>query len=559
MKKNEVEKHKLYWMELPGTIQLMIYSFLNPAPMHRMSLTCHNLSEQIEKIYQQWFENVFSRSFGTKDLKEYKGQDLKTLWGVLYLYHQFTAEIHLQKTPYYSRLMRKTIQAFIARKKLPIKTFPWANLIINNLMLIWDGRKTVEYVEPVARLEQLSITTRFNETEKKELKKTNLSIATNRKDFVISFFDSNQNKALIHFLEQLPQDHRLFEFLRDNYEYHYILEYCFDSFFDQKIITKTKKQLIEEWLTQMRESKDPIMTVYTAAGLFRVFNSTSLQFSLDLPTEQMQAYSDECLSKGGCDMFPRFHYTQKEYIQILESIILNETPVRPEFLGACFKELGFLTEANAEKTLEQNHAFEMIWLASNYYWQAICHGFPQAVFFFNQILSCKGFSKALTACSSSSVALDEGKKLFFYKIIYSAQQSISWLVNLEHNSHYYILENQNQSKTVLMNYSESKNADVQAATHAALGLVAIEEEDYKTAEVHFNKARNNMPVFQEYINFIKEAGYLLLSEDLRFVQKILNPDVPSSVTEYKQNFLENLTTPQTTPVLNGSAPEPTII
>lgn len=89
-------------------------------------------------------------------------------------------------------------------------------------------------------------------------------------------------------------------------------------------------------------------------------------FLPDLSAERRAADIKECICNAGFDFSLQNYYRREEYIEILESIITDTegTPVRPGWLGACFKEL-----ADMHYALNPNNL--SLQVITNNYWKAI--------------------------------------------------------------------------------------------------------------------------------------------------------------------------------------------
>jgi|GEM_PF-3615563 len=84
-----------------------------------MSLTNHYWSSFFEKFFRERIEQYFPEYLRDGELKQYQGQDLKTLYYILTLYRHFSVRIHLHETLYYLQIIDRAIQAFLTRKKCP--------------------------------------------------------------------------------------------------------------------------------------------------------------------------------------------------------------------------------------------------------------------------------------------------------------------------------------------------------------------------------------------------------------------------------------------------------
>ena len=152
-------------------------------------------------------------------------------------------------------------------------------------------------------------------------------------------------------------------------------------------------------------------------------------------------------------------------------------------------------------------------IAFRYFWQGIVAGLPEAVFRFNHFINSKvPTPDALISQWQVDLTKDpmdefyDGRGLLF-KIFFAAQQSITWLLGLYSNEA--LIYVQDNAKKNLIQYTELDNSYVSASASMALGLRCAQEQDQKTAEQYFRKARNRYVASVDYLDFAREQGYRL--------------------------------------------------
>jgi F-box domain len=526
--KNEI------FMEISQELRLEVFSFVNSKELFCMSLTSRYWSSLIEPIFREEINKYFPEYLRDGELKQYQGQDLKILYFILFLYHRFSARIHLHNTPYYLQLIDQIIGAFLARKKMPLKNFPWAAYILGNLarLLCKDPAyyfKMAITAEPpleLAKFVSRAIKLLGDQLEFEDKAAICLAAAM-QNDFIYSYgklFGRMFFSPSVYDVYPKGSFAR-FEFLEKSHEYLWIL-LGFESF--KEIINKTREQLLEGWFKQMEEEKDPIVASQIAAGLMEINHSGLNAFEYKENQEDQDVAIMKCIQKGGFN----FRAVCVQYgiagsIRLLEFIISKKIALRPGGLGACLMELGDIYVNNKWGHFDLQKA-------QDYYWRAIREGQPEALAKFNIVIS--------SVENTNRALYGKPEKLFLFKDCFAAQQDTRWISYLMGGKVHIGLETLKFDVTAafirLHCYATvTNNADVRITANAALGLFFVSRRDYKEAANCFNEARKNTSLFQEYFTFVREQGYLLLPEDLRFVQRFLDT---SSISDNKEYFLVRL-------------------
>ena len=169
------------WQSLPHPIELMIYEFLTSEEfLFIIPRICQNslrLARSTSVVHRKGLSNEFAQYFAPGQIESYNDQDITQILAIMVMYHRFSSGIHLHNTPYYLNLIEQTLAAFLTIKNQSIKFFPWAAVIMGNLMRVKEKEEAVIYfrmaiqADPSLSIAKTLLTLNCSNAELKELHK----------------------------------------------------------------------------------------------------------------------------------------------------------------------------------------------------------------------------------------------------------------------------------------------------------------------------------------------------------------------------------------------------
>ena len=513
-------------LSLPQGIELLIFKFLKlEEQLSVIPLICRDFSIAISKIYHKTLQREFSEYFQPNEIELVSAQDLRIILAIMMMHRRFTAGIHLHNTPYYLSLIEQALDSFLLSKDQPIETFPWAAVVMGNLMRVKERKKAARYFKmaihlPIAKT-LMAITYSIQDLyiEKiKELKETELlETLKGTEQWPPSQFRIDQDFIIYHLIRvdkyhavQLlfnahpPESEAHFELLENNFRYLQILG-RWEKF--KKSLSKTKFQYVNELHDQMKEAKDPVLASHMAAGLLSVYFErfpTKTNETAEEIDRRINLAIEECIQKGGFD-FSRTRCKDDQFIEISKQIHQEKIPVRSGFLAVCrLKMANVMAEVflQKKKQVSQDQIISLMRIVYLFA-SAIMDGLPEAVLELNIFIDKLQFPPV----ELTRNPLEKSSQRLIFPIFFAAQQSIQWILNLYSNNSLTIC--QDKAKKNLTQYTEHKNGYVSASANMALGLLCAQEGNKEKAELCFDGARKDMSASTDYLDFAKRLGYRL--------------------------------------------------
>ena len=494
-------------LSLPTAVELIIFKFLKNEELLRMiSRICKDFSILVKDLCQKSLQNEFSEYFQGGEFQLLNDQDIRTILAIMMMHRHFASEIHLQNTPYYLRLIKQGLDYFLSNKGQSIEAFPWAAVIMGNLMRVEARKEAAKYFKmaiqlPVAKtLMALTYTTQ----ELKEMKLLETLKVTEQwppsqfledQDFIIAHlkrtakYGGYDHLSIIH-----PQGSNAhFEFLVNNFRYREILS----RWQEFKELSRTEVQYVEEWHDQMNEEKDPVLASYRAAGLVQIYCERHLLADQNETREEIdqrvKPKIEECIQKGGFDLILEKYYRgiyDEEFKKVIIDICQGKIPVRPGFLAPCLLKIADWPET-------------LMMTIFGIFARVIREGLPEAVWRFNIFVD----SLQVLPVELTQNPLNGPSQRRIFPIFFAAQQSIKWILGLYPNE--FLNSFEDKAKKNLTQYTEHKNSYVSASANMALGLRCAQEGNQEKAERRFGRAKKDISASSDYLDFTKQQGYRL--------------------------------------------------
>ncbi len=404
--------------------------FLSPDELLRLSLACSYLSKCLDAALAKKINKHFPEYLHKNELKNYEGQNLKTLLRVLSLYTRFTQDfaINAVNTLRDEKLIHNTLDAFLARNRYPdICYFPWAAYIKGNLMRFrYEDEKALPYFtdpHPPLKLAKLSLSLIDEYTLNDSEKKPALLLLKDITPEDAAHYKRNDFLGLNWYfycplIEKLFDIKQRLQFYEESYHFKYIFRLweSYQKWFPG--IHKNEKAFFQYWFDKMLENKDEFIRMQIATNLFLLLDTYSEQ--MHLTDEEHDYYIDQCLSNKGIPCVERIgmHYHGIHKIkQFLLSVVENKISHSPGWLGKFY--CTFARSFYRGSLVAHDWGYMSLITDWSFTWLAIYQSylpaFSRAIFLLNELY--RQSKKSLREILNNSAKLPVFKIIFLARLI----------------------------------------------------------------------------------------------------------------------------------------------